>query len=315
MSTLDSDYSLTRTVDITPVVVVTHNPVETALHDCLAALAASTMPTEIVLVSNGLDISAFKTEHTHTIHLAENRGYGHAANAGIAFALSRGYERIALINDDITVTPNWLQPLHAYLNTSTNLGAVQPKLLVKGSNPSTINSLGVTLLPNGSGIDTGFGEIDSPAGQAARPIEIFSGGCVLFTRGFLTMTGGFDESYFLYYEDVDLAIRGSDLGWSYMCVPESTVYHAVEGTQVPVDRRHQHREQSRLRAAVRFGSATRVIRAYGRALVRIVRYPQPQLLAIAGAIRLLQLDSRFRRERKTRFPSDTQNANGQAPRA
>lgn len=312
MPTIDSDHSPIRTVSITPVVVVTHNPLETALQACLAALTASTMPIEIILVSNGLDISTFKTQYTHTIQLAENQGYGHAANAGIAFALSSGYERIALINDDVTVTPNWLEPLHAALETPTNIGAVQPKLLVKGSNPSTVNSLGVTLLPNGSGIDTGFGEVDSPSDQTARPIEIFSGGCVLFTSGFLTATGGFDESYFLYYEDVDLAIRGKDLGWSYMCIPASTVHHAVEGTQVSANRRHHHREQSRLRTAVRFGSVSRIIRAYGRALLRLIRYPRPELSALTGALRFLQADCRFRKERKAQHPSDTKNTDGQA---
>ena len=47
-----------------------------------------------------------------------------------------------------------------------------------------------------------------------RPIESFTGGAVLFRSNFLKNTGGFDESYFLYYEDVDLARRGADWGGS-----------------------------------------------------------------------------------------------------
>ena len=128
---------------------------------------------------------------------------------------------VALLNDDLEVEAGWLAPLRAALNDDPKLGAVQPKLLLAGSDPPRINSLGVTIGGDGAGSDIGYGEIDGPQFADDRPIESFTGGAVLFRSQFLEETRGFDDSYFLYYEDVDLARRGAQLGWTYRCVPAS----------------------------------------------------------------------------------------------
>ena len=296
--TTDPERPPTWYTNPTPVVVVTHAPALTELRACLASVAATTVPTHLILVSNGIDISDFDDHGVTTIQLSENRGYGHAANVGIATAIRSGHDRVALINDDLTVTPEWLKSLHKALDRADDVGAVQPKLLIRGSDPELVNSCGVTLLRNASGIDTDFGLPNDPTDTEARPIEIFSGGCVLFRRDFIMSTGGFDESFFLYYEDVDLAIRGADHGWSYMCVPRSVVHHTVGGTHLSSGIRHQHREQSRLRTATRVGSLPCIARAYGRAAIRTIRYPRSELRAIAGALRFLRNDRRFRMSRR-----------------
>ena len=63
--------------------------------------------------------------------------------------------------------------------------------------------------------ELGFGEPDGPEWKEPREIDAFTGGAVLFRRTFLEDLGGFDERYFLYYEDVDLALRGAERGWCY----------------------------------------------------------------------------------------------------
>ena len=103
-------------------------------------------------------------------------------------------------------------------------------------------------------------------------IDSFTGGAVLFRSTFLQATSGFDESYFLYYEDLDLARRGAALGWTYRCVPASVVWHRVSASTKQLgDRARYLQERNRLRFAFRFGDLGTI----GRALwlsVRRVRW-------------------------------------------
>ena len=139
----------------------------------------------------------------------ENHGYGAAANVGIERAIALGATQIAVLNDDVMVEVGWLEPLRSELRQE-GIGAAQPMLVTAGTDPSRINSLGVTIGGDGAGIDIGTGEL-AGADDTASDIGIFTGGAVLFDASFLRATGAFDERYFLYYEDVDLALRGAAL--------------------------------------------------------------------------------------------------------
>jgi N-acetylglucosaminyl-diphospho-decaprenol L-rhamnosyltransferase len=147
---------------------------------------------------------------------------------------------------------------------------VQPKLLLAGSEPARINSVGVAIGRDGAGTDIGFGQQDGPEFAVDRAIESFTGGAVLFRAQFLTTTGGFDESYFLYYEDIDLARRGAELGWTYRCAPASRVWHRVSvSTKQLGDRALYLQERNRLRATFRFGDLSTVKSALWLSLRRL----------------------------------------------
>ncbi|HEY7626840.1 MAG TPA: glycosyltransferase family 2 protein, partial [Ilumatobacteraceae bacterium] len=140
------------------------------------------------------------------------------------------------------------------IDADPRLGAAQPKLLVAGTQPALVNSVGVDVGTDGAGRDVGFGEPDGPQFADERAIEAFTGGAVLFRSSFLEHTGGFDESYFLYYEDLDLARRGTALGWRYRCVPASVVRHRVSASTAQLgDRARYFQERNRLRFAFRHG--------------------------------------------------------------
>jgi GT2 family glycosyltransferase len=181
-----------------------------------------------------------------------------------------GATGVALLNDDIEVEAGWLAPLRAALDDDPKLGAVQPKLLLAGSDPPRINSLGVTISADGAGSDIAYGEVDGPLFADDRPIESFTGGAVLFRSQFLEETAGFDDSYFLYYEDVDLARRGAKLGWTYRCVPSSVVWHRVSASTSQLGGRARYlQERNRLRFAFRFGDRAMVRRALWLSIRRL----------------------------------------------
>lgn len=100
-----------------------------------------------------------------------------------------------------------------------------------------INNAGSDLVEGGYGGDRGFLQPDR--GQYDEPTEVFSwcGGQALLRRRYLDEVGVFDERFFLYYEDTDLAWRGRAAGWRYLYRPEAVIRHlhgasAGEGSAV-----------------------------------------------------------------------------------
>jgi GT2 family glycosyltransferase len=236
-------------------VVVTFSASADVLDRCLRALRDAGGIDRVVVVDTGGSAVVAPDLSVEVIRMA-NRGYGAAANLG--FATVAGASLVALLNDDVVVDRGWLRPL---LDAAAHagVGAVQPALT--GPDGRTVVSLGVALDRFGAGVDLGDGEL-LPVERPAAEIEIFTGGAVLFDARFLVATGGFDERWFLYYEDVDLALRGRDLGWRYLVVPASTVRHQ-RGTSTG-DRPEQTRflqERNRLWTAFRFGSWATILRA------------------------------------------------------
>src|SRR5690606_11114794 len=112
-------------------------------------------------------------------------------------------------------------------------------------------------------------------GVAPVPIELFTGGAVLFTTGFLADTGGFDERYFLYYEDVDLARRGAARGWQYRLAADSVVEH-VRGMSAGGNpaRTLLLQERNRLWAAFRFADPATIARALWLSVRRLRHHPR-----------------------------------------
>jgi GT2 family glycosyltransferase len=203
------------------VVVTTYSAPAATLDRCLRSVLGAGGADVVIVVDNGGQ--AVVPAGVELISPLRNGGFGAAANAGFRRAMALGATSCALLNDDVEVTPGWLAPLVAAFDD--RVGAVQPKLLVAGTSPPLVNSLGVGLDRYGQGEDLGIGTPDDPSDVAVREVELFTGGAVLLAVEFLADLGGFDERYFMYYEDVDLARRGAERGWRYRCVPASVVWH------------------------------------------------------------------------------------------
>ena len=279
-------------------VVVTHAAPAAQLDRCLDALTADGSLDRVIVVDNGGSAAIGDRERVDVIR-TDNRGYGAAANEGCALAADLGADMIALLNDDVIVRPAWLTVLVEALEADACLGAVQPKLLFADREPPTINSLGVVLDPYGAGHDIGSGELDHDA--EAAEIAAFTGGAVLFRRSFLEATRGFDERYFLYYEDVDLSARGGALGWRYRCVPGSIVDHIGSATTAAApDRTLFLQERNRLWCAFRNGDARTIVRAKWLSIRRLRHDPKrvhvaAMLAGFAGApVRLWERTRRHR---------------------
>ena len=202
------------------------------LEKCLASLAAQTYPAvEIIVVDNGSSdgSAAWISEHFATVQVIANptnRGFAVANNQGIA--ASRGLF-VALLNNDAWAEPGWLAGLYAAAEQEARVGMVA-SLMLSAARPELVDSTGICVDRCGISWDRGGGQ--SAAAWMSGPFEVFGAcaGAALYRREMLDEVGGFDEDFFAYLEDVDLAWRARWLGWQARYAPAARVYHLHSGT-------------------------------------------------------------------------------------
>ena len=247
----------TRTLPVViAAVVLTFDARDGMLEGCLGALRRhSPADLQIIVVDNGRATAQLPNgvlEGVEVVRTGRNLGFAGGMNVGIRHALSRRASAVAVLNDDVVVEPDWLDPLVSELDHDPTVGAVQPQLVYPGL-PRRVNSLGVQLGRDGAGTDVGMGLLVDENSKDPHDIELFTGGAVLLRAEFLNQVGVFDDRYFLYYEDVDLGLRGRRSGWRYRCVPASIVVHEGGATVERVGHRAAYlRERNRLWILLRY---------------------------------------------------------------
>jgi len=212
------------------VVVVTWNG-RRHLASCLDALQAQTFKGfETIVVDNGSSDGSAELIETQypsvrLIRSATNLGFAGGNNLGIR---SSNTLYVVTLNNDTTADPGWLGSLIEAAEGNPELGSVASKM-VFAHDPATINSCGIALDPAGIAWDLWGGY---PAAAVDRPHRVFGacGGAALYRRAMLDDVGVFDEDFFAYLEDVDLAWRARLRGWDSVLAPEALVLHAHSGT-------------------------------------------------------------------------------------
>jgi GT2 family glycosyltransferase len=287
-------------------VVLTFAAPDGMLEACVDSLLAADGLDRIVVVDNGRTASSrLDGRDVEQIVTAENLGYAGGMNVGIRRALEHGADAVLVLNDDVVVAADVVAPLVAALASDDRLGAAQPKLLFPGADPVRINSLGVRLGRDGAGVDIGIGEIDGPGYDDERDIEAFTGGAVLLRADFLREVGLFDERFFLYYEDVDLALSGAERGWRYRCIPASRVVHEGGVTALHETARARTvylRERNRLWVLVRYRGPGDVARGFWLSVRRLRWSPRrTHVKALAAGLAAIpRLRAARRRARRLR---------------
>ena len=201
------------------------------LGPCLAALADQELaPAEVIVVDNGShdgSLEYLRDSHPRvmTIALGTNTGFAHAANVGLH--RSKG-NFVAFVNADVELAPDWLARMAAALDRDPGAGAAACKM-ISMSDPELIYDAGDVLRRDGACEQRGRFTRDD--GRFDAPGEVFGAcaGAALYRRSALLSTGGFDERYFAYLEDVDLALALRLAGWRCRYEP-AVARHAGEGS-------------------------------------------------------------------------------------
>jgi GT2 family glycosyltransferase len=220
------------------VVVVNYNGAD-ALARCLEALVSDTedASTEVLVVDNassdGSDeitrASADQNDSVRLLRSPTNRGYAGAVN--LALTEARG-TYVAVLNMDVVVSPGWLDPLISFLKATPDAGAVCP-LIVLESDPERINAAGQNVHVTALGFNRWLEQPRERAGSEPFRVSGLHGAAFLIRRDLFESIGGWDESGFLYHEDVELSWLLRLAGTEIYCVPSSTVSHDYHLTMFP----------------------------------------------------------------------------------
>ena len=165
------------------------------------------------------------------IEVGENLGFGAAANRGIAHTDA---EAVALINTDVELAEDWLEGALAALADHPRAAAVATKMVTL-ADPGQLDDTGDFLGRDGAAIQRGKFRRDD--GGYDEPGEVWGAcaGAALYRRDAVLAVGGFDERYFMYLEDVDLALRLRMAGWECRYQPV-VARHASEGSSRSLSR-------------------------------------------------------------------------------
>ncbi len=160
------------------------------------------------------------------VALAGNSGFPKTVNAGIE---ATDGEYIALLNNDIELSPDWLEHLVGELDREPGLGFVTGKI-VRYHERNVIEQVGQDLYTCGMFSPRGLDADDSGQYEEPRRIVIATAAASIYRREAVVRAGGFDEDYFLYCEDADLCLRMVLQGFEGLYVPGPVAYHVRGGT-------------------------------------------------------------------------------------
>lgn len=192
---------------------------------------------EIIVADNGstdnsLEVLAKDFPSVKTIVLDQNYGFAEGYNRAIAQVDS---EYTVLLNSDVEVTEGWLDPLLAYLDTHTDVAAVQPKIRswLRRSHFEHAGAAGGYLsklyFPYCRGRILWHVEEDKGQYDTAAEVDWTSGACMCVRTKVYKECGGLDAAFFAHMEEIDLCWRMRNAGWRLVCLPQSVVYHLGGG--------------------------------------------------------------------------------------
>jgi N-acetylglucosaminyl-diphospho-decaprenol L-rhamnosyltransferase len=193
----------------------------------LEALEQQKTRPEVVIADNSEDGAggALARERFPWVRVAEfgeNLGFGAALNRAVR---EEPGDPVILLNDDVTVEPGFVDGLVESAREAEMVAAV----LVSERDPNLIDSAGVVADNTLLGFDYLNGEPVAKLAAAPDPLGP-TGGAALYSREAFEAVGGFDERMFLYYEDLDLALRLRAEGANCRLAPSALGVHAYSET-------------------------------------------------------------------------------------
>lgn len=221
----------------TAVVILNFNG-EKHLRQFLPSVIANTPDAEIVVADNAStddSLVLLKAEFPNVTLIELSQNYGFAGGYNEALKQVEA-DYFVLLNSDVEVTNNWLQPLTQMLDEHPDYAACQPKIKdfnhqgrfeYAGAAGGFIDFMGFPFC-RGRIFDT----IEVDSGQYNEPIDIFwsSGACMIIRSEVFFKVGGFDPDFFAHMEEIDLCWRLHSVGYKVRSVPQSTIYHVGGGT-------------------------------------------------------------------------------------
>ncbi len=188
---------------------------------------------EIIVADNASTDNSVQwlKEHYPSIRIIQlDKNYGYAGGYNRALKEVKA-DYFVLLNNDVSVTPNWIEPIVNLMESDTSIGSVQPKLLqfnqqdhfeYAGAAGGFIDKLGYVCCRGRL-----FEAIEKDENQYDDSREVFwsSGACMFVRAKAFFEAGGFDEHFFAHMEEIDLCWRMQQANYKIWYCAESKVYH------------------------------------------------------------------------------------------
>jgi GT2 family glycosyltransferase len=203
-----------------------------------SVLANSQGVAEVIIADNASTDSSieFLQDNFPGVRIITNRTNGGFAR-GYNEALSEvDADYYVLLNSDIEVTPNWIEPVIKLMESDKTIAACQPKLrsYVERDKFEYAGAAGGFIDEYGYPFCRGriFQDIETDNGQYNDAVEIFwaTGACMFVRADLYRQFGGLDEEFFAHMEEIDFCWRLKNGGYKIMYCPDSVVFHVGGGT-------------------------------------------------------------------------------------
>jgi GT2 family glycosyltransferase len=221
----------------TAVVILNYNG-EKLLQQFLPSVIQYSSEAEIIIAdNNSSDRSISFVQQTfpqiRIIQLDRNYGFCGGYNRALQLVVANYY---VLLNSDIEVTSQWLDPMISLLDNDPSVAAVQPKVLSyhnknkfehAGAAGGFIDALGYPFCRGRI-----FDYVEEDQGQYNDQCEVFwaTGACLMIRSEVFKKFGGFDEDFFAHMEEIDLCWKLQRTGQKVFYCGKSTIYHVGAGT-------------------------------------------------------------------------------------
>lgn len=180
---------------------------------------------EIIVVENGSGDDSFERltaagTAAHIVRAPGNLGFAGGSNFGVRHSTG---EYVAFLNNDARPDPGWIAAAVEAFESSPRIGAVASRVLDWDGDLVDFVDAGLTWY--GMGYKPYTGEKPPPSESLARDVLFGTGSAMFVRRAAFDALGGFDEGYFMFFEDVDLGWRLNLAGWRYRYQPKSLAFH------------------------------------------------------------------------------------------
>ena len=222
----------------TVIILVNYN----GCHDtkeCIHSIKASNGSLPFIILvdnnsSNSKELDNLKKDYKklHIIYNNQNEGFGVANNIGIKWAQEYiDFEYLLLLNNDTLIEPNSIKELIKPFSMNTAIGITTAKTFFEGNKNIIWYGGGEIDYNRGWPKITDFNNMPSLNGANKSKFVSFASGCtMMFSKTSISKIEGFDNNFFMYFEDFELCIRALKLGFKIYYCSESIVYHKVQGS-------------------------------------------------------------------------------------
>jgi GT2 family glycosyltransferase len=168
--------------------------------------------------------------------MEHNTGFAFAVNRGIEQAVKNKSEYVFILNNDTILDKECLEKLFEGLTKHPEASSVQPKIM-NAFHKDRIDSMGIVITRDMSALNKFQSRFDHDVEEGDTEIFGTTGCAALYRTSALESVrfpdgNYFDESYFAYYEDVDMSFRLRYQGFTSWCISDAGLYHAHSATGV-----------------------------------------------------------------------------------